>query len=448
MTKLPVKDWICKLAAIAFVWLFPVLELSAQPECRSVLGAYLKPVSKESALNWASELTLSPGIMSDRQIFNGMAYLGLGYFPKSAKYQVYFEGAYKYWYSSFEGPGLAGTGTGFVNFEKPEKKHLGFRELYYEYSDRFRVKVGIQSMKTVGSMLLDERVLGVSGSKEWKNVNVRIAGGTVYDEIARMQDVCGTRHLYNLVRGNKVNFVGDKMLDSNFWLAELSLSPGSKKTTDDLPVDEFAAFEEADEFAEFSSGDEAKKTAFLRLKNITARLYEEFGPVFPAYKYYAGTSAGWELGKSVQFQAELLGQFMQDNKAVFWKAQLQKDLFGSSGASTSIKCSYLGIQKIDDEVLHFPSYSNLFKGEVMRLDMMHLPILEVGFDHRFSNKLKSHFGCNYVHQLEGANTHEFNAIYSLKPWKHLHLYAIAAWMQSDLMEKDNYLAKLEARFAF
>ena len=448
MIRLHVKDWSCKLIVVAFALLFSIPELTAQPECRSTLGAYLKPVSEKLPLNWATELTLSPGIMSDRQIFNGMAYLGLGYFTKSNKHQVYFEGAYKYWYNSTDGPGLAGTGTGYADFDKPEKKHFGFREMYYEYNDLFSVKAGIQSMKTVGSMLLDERVLGISGSKEWGNVNIRLAGGTVYDEIARMQDVCGTRHLYNLVRGSKVNFVGDKMLDSNFWLAELNWKPGSKKTTNEVPADEFAAFDSGDEFSEFSTEGKTKKPAFVRLKNISVRLYEEFGKVFPAYKYYAGTSAVFELGKSIQFQTEFLGQLMDENKAIFWKALLQKDMFRHNGALTSLKIGYLGIQKIDDEVLHFPSYSNLFKGEVMRLDMMHLPILEFGIDHRFSNKLKSQFGCNYIHQLEGTNTHELNVIYSLKPWKHLHLYTIAAWMQSDLMEEDNYLLKLEARFAF
>lgn len=448
MTRLPANVSRIKFLIFAFALFVFASEVNAQADCRSAMGAYLKPVSDNIPLHWAAELTLSPGIMSDRQIFNGMAYLGLGYFSKSNLHQFYFEGAYKYWYSSTDGPGLSGTGTGYSDFNKPEKKHLGFREMYYEYKNGINLKAGIQSMKSTGSMLLDERVLGINASKEWSNWTVRVASATVYDDIARMQDVCGTRHLYNLVRGSKVNFVGDKMLDSNFWLVELGWKAGKKTNADSGSRDEFASFETENEFSEFATETKPEKPDFLQFSNVSFRLYEEFGIVFPAYKYYAGTNASLKLGKLAELQTELLGQWMDENKAVFWKASLHKNIFSSKGAVSSLKIGYLGMIKMDSDIQYFPSYSNLFKGEVMRLDVMHLPLFDFGFTHRFASTIKSQIECNYIHQLEGANTRELNVLYSLKPWKHLHLYAIAAWMQSDLMEKDNYLMKLEARFAF
>lgn len=446
MTRLPVKDWIFKIATILVSLLLFQNHGKAQPECRSVLGAHLKPIVKSLPVNWATEITLSPGAMADRQIFNGMAYLGLEYVSKSMKHQLYFEGAYKYWYSTTDGPGLNGTGTGYSDFNKPEKKHLGFREAFYSHSNWLEMKAGIQTMKSSRSMLLDERVLGISAQKDWNAFTLDLKGGTVYDDIARMQDVCGTRHLYNLVRGSKVNFVGDKILDSNFFLAELNWVPGKKAVSVREGSDEFGAFESNNEFSEFSVTEE--KAKFIQLRNVSFRLYEEFGKVFPDYKYYTGSTFEFEVLKSFQIDAEAIGQWMEANNAIIWKTGIQREKISKNGAFSSVRIEYLGMYEIDPDVKHFPAYSNLFKGEVMRLDIMHLPLLEIEIAHRFANSLKSGIKCNYIQQLKNDKTRELDLIYSIQPWKHMNLHAIAAYMQSELMEKDNFLLKLEARFAF
>jgi len=450
MTRLFVTDWIYKIAVGMLLLVFSLQNSYAQPECRSVLGAHLKPLSGNLPVNWAGELTLSPGGMRDRFIFNGKAYLGLEYVSKSMNHQFYFEGAYKYWYNTANGPGLNGTGTGYSDFNKPEKKHFGFRELYYAAGLWLEMKAGIQSMKSVGSMLLDERVLGISAKKDFSSFSLKVQGGTVYDDIARMQDVCGTRHLYNLVRGGKVNFVGDRMLDSNFILAELNWTPGKKKNTTDAGSDEFAAFETTSdsEFSEFSSVTESPKADFLKVKNVGFRIYEEFGEVFPDYKYYAGTNVGLDILQSLVLDAEALVQVMDGNNAVIWKTGLQKEYFRNSGAFSSLRVGYFGIHRIDSHVQYFPSYSNLFKGEVMKLDMMHLPLLEVEAVHRFAGGLKQELKGAYIHQVKSSKTREVDFMYSMQPWKHLNLHVITAYMQSKLMEKDNFLLKLEAHFAF
>ena len=445
MTRLSAKDWMFKLVQIFTLLIIAQQVGFAQPECRSVLGAYLKPISKNIPVNWAGELAFSPGLMSDRFILKGMTYIGFEYLSKSMKHQVYFEGVYKYWYNSAGGPDLNGTGTGYSDFDKPEKKHFGFREMYYSFNNGLGLKVGIQSMKSTGSMLLDERVLGILAQKELKNFNLKIQGGTVYNGIARMQNVCGTRHLYNLVCGDKVNFVGAKMLETNFFIAELIWVPGNKYAKKDGSVAEFAAFESSDEFSEFSLSEEKEKKKVFQLKNIGFRVYEEFGPVFPGYKYYAGINFGFGVLQKIQMDAEVIGQIMDENNAVICNVGLQKDIFRSNGTFSSIRIEYLGMVNLDENVLHFPSYSDFLKGEVMSV---YLPLLEIKISHRFANALKSEIKCNYIHQIENENTRELDLIYSIQPWKHLNLHAIAAYLQSDLMEKDNFLLRLEARFSF
>jgi len=63
-------------------------------------------------------------------------------------------------------------------------------------------------------------------------------------------------------------------------------------------------------------------------------------------------------------------------------------------------------------------------GEVMRLDLMHLPIFKMEVSHRFANTLKSAIKCSYIHQVNRDRARELDLVYSLQPWKHLHLNAI------------------------
>ena len=445
MIRLTVNNLLFRITILASI-MFGFKPGFSQPECRSVLGAHLKPFSDNFPLNWASEFTVSPGFMKDRIIFNGMAYLGLDYTSKSKIHQFYFEGAYKYWFNSSNGPGVSGTGTGFSDFNSPEKKNLGFRELFYSYSNGFIIKTGIQSMKSTGSMLLDERVLGISVKRDFNRVRFSFQGGTVFDDIARMQDVCGTRHVYNLLRGSKVNFVGDNMLDSNFLLAELNWTPGEGSAGKAPGTDEFAPIESSGEFSEFS-GTGGKASGF-KIKNFGFRVYEEFGKVFPDYKVYTGSNLRMELFNFFQLDAEAILQMMKENNAFIWKLGLQKEIFRTNGSFTSFRTEYLGNFGFNGKENHFPAFSNLFKGEVMRLDMMHMPLLELEVNHRFADSWKSAIKCSYIHQLTRDKSRELDMVYSMQPWKHLNLNAIGSYMQSNLLDGNNFLFKLEARFAF
>lgn len=352
MTRLLARDWKFKIIILAFFTL-AINTVEAQHECRSALGAHFKPISENLPINWATEIVLMPGAMSDRFIFNGMAIAGLEYYSKSLKHQFYFEGEYKYWYNSNRGPGMAGTGTGYVSFNQPEKLHFGFRELFYSYNGSFKIKAGIQSMKSAKSFLLDEGVFGISAKKKLGNLQVNLKGGTVYGAIAKMQDICGTRHLYNLVRGNKVNFVGENLLESNFILAELNWSPGSKT---ELAKGNFNEFESTDEFSDFNEfSSEEKATKAFSFKNATFRFYEEFGEIFPDYKFYGGATFEFELFEKLGLDAEILTQWMNENKALIYKFRVNREKFWSNGALSVLEAKYLGLKNIDDDVQHLPS---------------------------------------------------------------------------------------------
>ncbi|MEN8118415.1 MAG: hypothetical protein ABFS16_15630 [Bacteroidota bacterium] len=455
MTRLPVSARRVRILLLLSILFATGSTVLAQPECRSTLGAYFKPISENVPVSWAAELIAAPGVMSDRFIFNGMVFLGIDYNSKSLKHQIYFEGARKNWYNSADGPGLNGEGTGFDDFSKPEKQHFGFRELFYSYTGLLDVRTGIQTMKSGGSALLDERVLGVNLKKEFNSFALHINGGTVYDDIARMQDICGTRHLYNLARGNKVSFTGEKLFETNFAMAELSWSPGKKAVAkagsgDEFEEfemdDEFGAFESDNEFSEFSSEEEKKK--FIQLNNAGIRVYEEFGPLYPDYKYYGGAGMELLINESVELQTELLSQWMNENNALIYSVEVKKEKFWNNGAFSAIQAEYFGLYELDEDIKHFPSFSNLFKGEIMRLDMMHLPLLEVSAMHQFPGKMKSGVEFSYIHQFKDAKTRELDAIYSIRPWKNIHLYAIGGYVRSELITDDNFLLRMEAHFAF
>ena len=83
---------------LAIILFFFTNLASAQPECRSMLGAHLTPIKKVPQLSWAIEETFAHGRMTDRNISNNLLFFGLDYSKKS--HNIYFEGGAKMWRNS------------------------------------------------------------------------------------------------------------------------------------------------------------------------------------------------------------------------------------------------------------------------------------------------------------------------------------------------------------
>jgi hypothetical protein len=422
----------------------------AQPDCRSIIGAHLKPLST-SPFSWAVEGTGAIGLMPDRTIAHWSLYGALDF--STGKHQAYFEGTYKDWYNSASNPDGVDPQTGLPDYKRPTQYHLGFRELFYRYGgNETFIKAGIQGLKTEDYLLFDERMLGITAAKEWSAFSATANIGTVSQRLARFQDVCGTRHVYNLFHRSQFNFVGEKLGETNFAAAFLKWKPSKKKEekgkqplgneVDEFSTDEFSS----DEFESVEAVSEKK--APFKMEEMGLFFFEEFGTGFHEYKYYSGTFAKISLPAKFAVKAEIVDQYILNDHAIAYWVSIEKPMIWSNGTSTQIDMSYLGKLDISDDAHFYPAFSNLFLGEVMRLDAIDLPLLSGSVKHHFNGKLKPTIQLNGVMQFQGENSREIDFIAGVKLFDHARLTGIASYISSDLLTKDYWMTKLELRIAF
>lgn len=429
-------------------------------DCRSKLGVHFKPFYSGSPLSWAADATFSAGKMNnlvlDRIYNNQMLFLGLDF--STGAHQLYLEGGLKYWYKSDDDPGPStgtgigtgdSTGTGnslWGDYPKPEKRNFGMRELYYGfYHNATKLRVGLQSMRLGNSMLLDERVLGASINQTFGAFDFNIKLGTVSTDFARRGDFCGTRHVYRLLRGSRFNLVSSDPWKTNFVGGLVSWNPAYEKPaadnseeTDSFEDDEFSS----DEFSDF--GDEKRSL----LKNISLVFFEEFGSGFHDYKYYFGGLVVLSLPAAIEFGTEVINQYITNEKALGYRIQLSRDWTWNSGALSNLALTYLGKHSIDEGSRFYSAFSNLFSGEVMRLDVQDLPFWTIAARHEFSVKFKPAVKLLYLKQTELNHLQEWDVQLSAHVFKGLNLYGIYSRMQSDLLEGTTDMARLEVKWAF
>lgn len=436
------------ISALLFIFITAV----AQPDCRSIISAHLTPIG-ETPLLWATELTLAGGLMPDREIANGSIYGALDYSKNNS--QFYFEGAYKNWYNSTSNPDGAPPQTTAPEYNKPTRYHWGFRELYFKYGNANNfIKPGIQSITSEDFLLFDERALGLSASKEFKNISLSGNVGTVTQRLARYQDVCGNRHIYNIIHQSQYNFVSENPGESNFGMITIKWSPQDESDGDvssTVSDDEFASLSQ-DEFSstdEFStSGLEETASASVKIDNAGLILYEEFGEAFHTYKYYFGAFSEIAFFRSLRIKTELIDQYIPDDHCLAYVLELETSHSWDNGASSLFEIGYLGKIDIDTDAHFYPAFANLFKGEVMRLDAVNMPLAYTSFKHFFPGNYMLTAEVNAVVQLESHHSREIDTIIGMKLLRHARLTAIGSYIQSDLLDDDYWMAKLELRVAF
>lgn len=438
--------------------------LYAQPDCRSIIGAHIKPIGN-SPVSWGVEGLTAIGFMPDRYVANWNLYGAIDY--TKGNHQFYFEGAYKDYYNSASNPEGEAPQTDLPEYNRPTPTQFGLRELNYKYSgEGSQLSVGVRGLKTDDYFLFDERMLGITATKKWNALEVSANIGTVTEQIARFSNVCGTRHIYNIIHRSQYNFVGDRPFETNLAGVFLTWKPGAGKsksvalgnddtfeTFDDGTSDEFSTegFETIDEFSndEFTTGEIGKKTkkSFLKLNETGAFFYEEFGSGFHEYKYYSGVFSQFTLPFDTELETELVDQYILNDHALAYWLSLSKAESWGDGSSTNFKLSYLGKFNINDGAHFYPAFSNLFLGEVLRLDAIDLPLLSGTIKHFFNHKYKPTLQLNGVMQLKNDKSREGDLLAGVKLFKHVRVTGILGYLSSGLLEQDYWLARMELRIA-
>nr|HRQ31019.1 hypothetical protein [Saprospiraceae bacterium] len=149
-----------------------------------------------------------------------------------------------------------------------------------------------------------------------------------------------------------------------------------------------------------------------------------------------------------KFHLEVVDQYILNDHAIAYWLGLEKEHFWNNGAVTKLGLSYLDKINIDSSAHFYPAFSNLFMGEVMRLDAMDLPLLALSARHHFKSKWKIYTQLNIVKQLKDHRAQELDFQIGGKIHSHFLLTSIFSFISSELLEKNYWMAKLEVRYAF
>ncbi len=375
---------------------------------------------------------MAPGKMTDRTLNGGMVIGALNYsFMKN--FQLYLEGGYKNWKNSAETDNDNNDGKKNDN----EKRHLGMRNVFLDFNNSdINVTAGLQEMKLGDFIMLDERTTGIAYKENFGAITINVVTGSVLKNFARMGHFCSNRHLYNLMGNNFTENIGKKMGETN--LTGTSVTWNTNYTKEENGNDD-------DEFSEFDETTESTENNFA-ITNIGFLAYNEFGKIINDNKYYFGTFTNLSLIKNIELKLETVLQSMKDQNSIAGIAKIHKSFLRKSGDNIDIELSYFGKYAIDDNAIFQPLFSNIFAGEVMRLDAVDFPFVVATLQHKFPWKHLS-LKLNFVKQLEDNEVFETDFITGISLFNHSKISLILSHIDSNAFDNVN-MARIEAKVAF
>ncbi len=449
------------MAVLLAVVLLPAKEADAQMECRSMIGAHMTPLGKKLPVLWAIEGTMAPGFMTspwdtvDNTGLNGGMLLGALEIDFGKKSSFYFEGGFKNWKNS-----------ALVKDDSLKKsRHLGMRQVYYSYnSENTKLKLGLHETRLGDYFLVDERMLGMSLDQTAGAFLFNIRGGTVQKNYARMGQFCANRHLYGIIHPDYTEKIGGKPGETNLAGVVINWDPQySKPVAAGGDEDEFSdsgdefiesndEFHENHDFNEFVDEEEAgKKSPVVKFTNIGLIFYDEFGSekFIPDNKFYSGVMFDMVFPGGIMFQTGGVYQNMKNNNTFVYIAKFAKSHTWKNASNTKISGAYIGKADIDDNAIFQPLFSNLFLGEIMRMDAPDFPLWQGAIKHRFSGKLKFHLAFKAVGQTEQPKTNEQDIEAGVLLFKnHLKITLVGSRVQTNNLPNEFYTARVEMRLAF
>lgn len=441
---------------LSSIMLFGYFQINAAGmDCRSMLSSHISPLFGSKYIVGGIEVTGAIAGMTDRNVKNGLAIAGLGFNFDDSKHQIYVEGGYKNFYNSKGGPGRqgkdsSGISPSYEKFAAVDKKHWGFRELYYKFTlPEFSIGAGLQTLKLQDYLLVDERVVGVNSKYKSGDFEYSATAASVLAQFARYADFCGTRHIYNLTRGGRVDFLGQNFGESNFFAASVKWinNPESSNPESSSPVKPKpeASNTTEDEFEDFSPISEASSKPFVQ--EVGAIFYNEFGSVFPDYKYYGGFFSKFNLPLDLELKTELLYQYVYKENALGYFVELNKNFDWSDGYNTLVGAAMVGKFDIDANSMFYPSFTNLFMGEVMKMDALDLPVVQAYAKTDFPWFDNMYFKVQYAGQTAGYHTKEIDLELSARFLDHFKTTFIGGYITSEKLNQDTYFARMEIRIA-
>lgn len=440
-------------------------------ECPSQLKSALAPIGEESPLSWAFEGTVRFGrtdYQDESDSFNNqMLLLGAEYLLNESA-RIYFEGGTKLW--SGKGGGNEGSGGGGTEGEgkgngnggensgggdRPGRvtgqqegegngqgsgNHWGFREFFFEYAaESFLGRAGLELMYAGDLFLLDERVLGGYASYDIGRFRLQGGLGTVSRDFSRMGKFCGNRHNYTLLDGYYRDGVADSLGESNLGFGTLSWLPGKSSG--------------ADEFAPANA-----PTPLFSLDEAGIFFLGEFGSAFDDDAGFAGAFLRSTLPLQFSAGLEAVAQFEKGETAAAYLGRLANNLDFDPAGILALEAGYLASPDHDEQMHFSPTFSNMFLGEVLKLDGPQAPLWWGELTHTLPLTWPVHAGVAYYAQIEDDQAREWDFEAGFQPridakvgnislFDHLTVRAIYSLINAESLEEQVKVWKIECRWA-
>lgn len=412
--------------------IFGLLNIAqAQWECRSHLGANMKPFVEDGKLLWAGEVQASAGSLTDHFIATGMLFGGLDY--SLGKHQFYFEGGAKYWLNKDLD----------LNYDFTRTR-LGIREAYYAFqSEKDQLKLGFQTMQMDDYFLLNERTYGFSYRKQYSGLKLNLSLGSVTRDFSRNGIFCTNNYLYDILPNRTFPIPGTEFGKTNFAGLTAIWSPGEKHTQSASSSDDEFSSEGFSDLEQTSS-----KQNNIRISQLGLVAYSQFGSGYDNASVFGGGLLNLALPADFSWKTEVLYQASQSNNALLYYSSLSKSWSMGINSRTEFNAAWLGMSHLSNNAVPQISFSNLMLGEVSRLDIFDLPLAHLSLKHSFTKSQLS-FKLQYARKLKDDKIEELN--FSAGKFflnKHLRTTAILGQVKANTLDKSYHLAKLELRYFF
>jgi hypothetical protein len=386
-----------RLYLLLLFFLIPFIS-NAQWNCPSKLGEFVKPIPY-TPVKAGIELVGSGGFIGDNYFgfFAGIAAIDF----TIKQHTFYVEGGIKTW--------------GRYDLSIDQKYHNtygGFREAYYQFlTKKLSLRLGIQTISLDDDYLVNDRAAGVNFGFDYKKWSFQAAGGSVMKHFSRNGLFCNVGYVYDILHRDRA-LMGNRLFEINF--GAITISYNNKDITKGL-------------------------------NKIGIALYDEFGSRIDTNVFMGGLYATVTLPFEIELIPEVLYQNSLNNDALLYSLGLRKIFTFDNTQRLDIRARLLLSTAIDKGAGIRNSFSNLFLGDVIRLESQDLPLYQASV--RYSIPKQSlHFKVQYTSQFDRTGLSELDISIAKKVFKQLQLAAIGGYLKSPgLQKKDAFFARIEAR---
>ena len=383
---------------IVFLLVFIPFISNAQWNCPSKLGSFTNPIPY-TPIKGGIELTGSGGIIDDNYFGFFAGYAALEYTIK--QHTFYVEGGIKTWARHDNGLEQTYNNT-----------YGGFREAYYQFLNKTTsIRVGIQTMTLDDHYLVNDRVAGVNYGFDYKKFSFQFAGGSITKYFSRNGLFCNVGYVYDILHRDR-GLMGNGLFQTNFGAITLSYN---------------------------------NKGIERGLNKVGIAIYDEFGSKIDTNVLMTGLYAKLTLPFEIELTPEVLYQNATANNAILYSLGLRKMFIMENTQRFEFQARVIESTELDKGAMIRNSFSNLFLGDVIRLEAKDLPLYQASLRYSIP-KHSLHFKIQYTSEFDKKGLSEVDISVGKRVFKQVQLSAIGGYIKSPTLEHgDAFLARIEAR---